>query len=219
MKKMFRIKSILALVAVLSIASCSSDDDSPQPINYTNYTKTIKPDATEGQDAFIYEFNVNQQLGAHPDFMVGRYNGNETRNLIRFDFSDIPTNAVVDSVKISLYSYQSTSNGSHAGANASKLQRVTSTWDESTVTWSNQPTSTSVDEVLLDQTTSTIQDYLDIDVTLMARVMIANPSQNFGFLFRLQDNSGADKKMVFASSDNTDSDLHPKIDVYYRIAE
>lgn len=51
MKKMFKIKSLLALVAVLSIASCSSDDASPQTPSITiqDLQVTIDENPTSGQ--------------------------------------------------------------------------------------------------------------------------------------------------------------------------
>lgn len=185
-----------------------------------NYTVTIQPDETAGKDAFIYEYNADQNLGTHPDFMAGVYNDDKTRNLIRFNFSEIPTDAIVDNVNVSLYSYNSSSNGTHLGNNSSLLQRVTSSWEEDVVTWNNQPSTTSEDEVTLENTTQSIQDYLDVDITGMASYMIANPSDNYGFLLRLADETGSGtRRMLFASSDNQDSDLHPKVVVQYSVYE
>ncbi|MBL0014955.1 MAG: DNRLRE domain-containing protein [Bacteroidetes bacterium] len=59
------------------------------------------------------------------------------------------------------------------------------TWDESTVTWDNQPAFGNLVAVL-PQSTSPLQDYTNIDVTNAIRDMIANPNDNHGFLFKLQ---------------------------------
>jgi len=185
-----------------------------------NYTETIRPDASDGKDAFIYEYNADQNLATHPDFMAGMYNSQETRNLIRFDFSQIPASATVQSVELSLYTYISPSNGTHSGINTSLLQRVTSSWEEDIVTWNNQPTTTVDDEVILASYTMTNQNYLDIDVTNMTSYMIANPANNYGFMLRLDDEINTTvRKMLFASSDNTDSDLHPKVVIEYSVYE
>lgn len=217
---MFKIKSLLALVAILSIASCSSDDDSPQPINYVSLMKTIRPNATEGKDAVLGSANPDNNYETHPDFMSNSFSAGDVRSLIRFDFSGIPTNAIVDSVKVSFYSYVSPSNGNHfIGKGESYLQKVTSAWDESTVTWNNQPTTTDVNQVYLENAQSTIQDYLDLDITAIASDMIANPSNNNGLMLRLVDEVITNNKLIFGSSDNTDPDLHPKVVVYYKVAE
>jgi len=185
-----------------------------------NYTETIRPDASDGKDAFIYEYNADQNLATHPDFMAGMYNSQKTRNLIRFDFSQIPADATVQSVELSLYSYTSTSNGTHSGTNTSLLQRVTSSWEEDIITWNNQPTTTVNDEVVLANSTMSIQNYLDIDITNMASYMITNPSNNYGFMLKLDDETGTGtRRMLFASSDNVDSDLHPKVVVEYSTYE
>ncbi|PHS08600.1 MAG: hypothetical protein COA88_06450 [Kordia sp.] len=185
-----------------------------------NYTETIRPDVSDGKDAFIYEYNADQNLATHPDFMAGMYNSQETRNLIRFDFSQIPAGATVQSVELSLYSYNSTANGTHSGINTSLLQRVTSSWEEDTVTWNSQPITTVDDEVVLVNSTMNVQNYLDIDVTNMTSYMIANPSNNYGFMLRLEDETNTStRRMLFASSDNADSDLHPKVVIEYSVYE
>lgn len=207
------------LILSVSMLSCSSDD-SQTPVNYVNMNQTIRPDATAGKDAVLISVNSDTNYGTHPDFMSNSFSSSDVRSLIQFDFSSIPTNAIVDSVKVSFYSYNSPSNGSNfIGKGESYLQKVTSAWDESTVTWNNQPTTTDVNQVYLENAQSVIQDYLDLDVTEIALDMIENPSNNHGFMLRLVDEVITNNKLIFGSSDNTDSDLHPKIDVYYRVAE
>jgi len=185
-----------------------------------NYTETIRPDATAGMDAFLGSAGPDNNYGTHSDFMSNKFSAGIVRSLIRFDFSNIPTTATVNSVKLSLYSYNSPSNGSHfIGKGESYLEKVDSSWDESTVTWNNQPTSSTVNQVTLDNAESTIQDYLDIDITTTATNMIANPSENHGYIIKLVDETSSSNKLVFGSSDNQDQDLHPKVVVEYSVYE
>jgi hypothetical protein len=67
--------------------------------------------------------------------------------------------------------------------NSSLLQRITENWEENIVTWNTQPASTTQHQVILPQSTNYMQDYLDIDVTLLTQDM--QKDNNYGFLLRL----------------------------------
>lgn len=185
-----------------------------------NYTETIQPDAAAGMDAFLGSSAPDNNYGSHPDFMSNRFTGGTVRSLIRFDFSNIPSNAIVNSVAVSFYSYQSPGNGNHfIGKGESYLQKVESAWDEATVTWNNQPMTSEVNQVLLENAQSNIQDYLDLDVTAIATEMINTPASNHGFMLKLVDETSTNNKLIFGSSDNTNSSLHPKVVVNYSVYE
>ena len=185
-----------------------------------NYTVTIQPDAIDGMDAFLGSSVPDNNYGNHPDFMSNKFSAGIVRSLIRFDFSEIPTTAIVDNVAISFYSYASPSNGNHfIGKGESYLQKVDSAWDEATVTWNNQPTSSTVDQVMLENAQSNIQDYLDLDITATASVMINDPLENHGYVLKLIDETTSNNKLIFGSSDNLNADLHPKVVVQYSVYE
>ncbi len=191
-----------------------------------NFTKrgiiTLQPNAEEGKDAWIYDLHPDNVYGNHPDIaaMTWTNNGRVTkvRGLIRFDFSAVPANATIDSVKLTLYGYHSPSNGSHSrtgDSNTSTLQRVTQNWDEFTVTWNNQPSSTNIGEVVLPESSPETQNYI-LDVTESAKLMIENPSENFGYILKLSTEE-CYRSLVFASSDNKNNSIHPRMDIYYTV--
>ncbi len=113
--------------------------------------------------------------------------GHLNRALFKFDFNNIASTAVIYSAKLSLSALGASGNLSgHTGtANQSELLRVPTTWDESTVTWDNQPAFGNLVAVL-PQSTNPLQDYTNIDVTNAVRDMIANQNDNHGFLLKLQ---------------------------------
>ncbi len=84
------------------------------------------------------------------------------------------------------------------------------------VTWNNQPITTTENEVFLSESSSSFQDYLNIDVTNLIEDMIADPTNSHGFLLKLLDEQHY-RKMVFASSGHSNSNLHPKLEVCYSI--
>ncbi|MCX6897030.1 MAG: DNRLRE domain-containing protein [Verrucomicrobia bacterium] len=101
-----------------------------------------------------------------------------------------------------------------SGSNAALLQRITGAWNDTTVTWNNQPATTNVNEVPLLQSTNPNQDYLNIDVTSMVMDMIQYPSSSYGFMIKLQ-NENYFRSMIFASSNHPDCNKHPKLEIKY----
>tara|TARA_R110002012_G_scaffold75765_4_gene191353 strand:- start:2235 stop:2912 length:678 start_codon:yes stop_codon:yes gene_type:complete len=225
MKNNLKLSQLLIVTLFVTIFSCSSDDDAvtvsntniTPPLTEVDYTLTLQPSAAEGKDAFIYTANMDANFANHTDFMVFQ-NSSITRSLMQFDLTDIPTDATINTAELSLFGYTSPSNGSNYGFNESLLQKLDTAWSEDTVTWNNQPSSSSLNQVTLAQSTSTNQDYLNIDIKAMISDMVEDPSINHGFVFKLADET-ASAKMVFGSSDNPDSNLHPKLVISYTVLE
>ena len=210
-------------------ASSDHPDSTFHPTLEITFTETvsshsclvIRSDSTTGKDAYISSLSPNNNFGTHPDFSAHAWTngGNEVivRGIIDFDLSGIPRGATINSASLSLYSYDSPANGSHSnqfGPNESVLIRVTSSWDENTVTWNNQPSTITQNQVFLPSSTSSIQDYINIDVTSLVEDMINDPAHSHGFLFR-QVTEQYYRRMLFASSDNPDNTLHPKLEVCF----
>lgn len=144
------------------------------------------------------------------------------RSLIDFDFSTVPTNAIVQSATLTLYnnpaSYNGFQNGEHShisGSNESVLQRITSSWQHNTVNWNNQPSTDATYEATLLQDTNVHQDYA-IDVTNLIRDRIQNPSTTFGFMLKLITEQPY-RCLVFASSDHPNQTLHPNLELCYTL--
>jgi len=188
-------------------------------------TVVLRPQASIAKDAHVHSRLESSNFGENVDFLSasGTNSGIPyvTRALINFDLSWLPYGATIEQASLSLYSYESLGNGTHStqsGSNASKLQRVTSGWDESIVTWETQPYTTNEYEQILPESTSDIQHYLDIDVTNMVQEMVDKPNSSYGFRLSLITEE-LYRKLVFASSDNADANLHPKLAITYTSPE
>jgi hypothetical protein len=184
-------------------------------------TIILQPDGSHGKDAYIDSRSNNNNYGSHPDFAAISWTnggtGVDVRGLIDFDFSSIPAGVTINSASLSLYSYDSPANGTHltlSGSNESVLSRVTAFWDEYSVTWSSQPSTTTQNQVFLPASTDSIQDYLNINVTNLVQDMINDPNNSHGFLLKLATEEYY-RRMIFASSDNPDPKLHPKLEICY----
>lgn len=187
-------------------------------------TITLQPDGDDGKDALIHglssEINVN--YGSNPQFSATAWTfqgvSGTVRSALEFDLSSIPPGSIIDEARLSLYAWDLDEGmGKHStlsGSNASILQRITSAWNESTIDWTSHPETTSLNQVEIEQTTNEDQNFEDIDVTLLVRDMMAEPNESFGFLLRLQ-NETFYRRVNFASSDHSNSELHPKLVITY----
>jgi Secretion system C-terminal sorting domain len=191
-------------------------------------TICFQPDAATAVDASLgYHDNFNTSANNYGTdiylkaFCIpGAAGGQNTnRALLNFDLSTYPSNAVLLSADLYLYSSGYINNllPGHFGANSSYIRRVTGNWSENNVTWNSQPATTNVNQVLIPATTSSTQDF-QIDVTALVEDILLNPSTSFGFLLGLQtENPSNAAALAFLSSDNsTDPTRWPKLCLTYK---
>ncbi len=186
-------------------------------------TIVLQPDGSVGKDAAFDNRLPNVNSGSHMEYIASAwtFNGDpvDTRSVIEFDLSVIPEGAIITSALLSLYSFESSINGTHStlsGSNASVLKRITEAWEENTVTWNNQPATTAENQLFLPATTSSDQDFIDLNVTVLVQDMMEDPDNGHGFLIKLL-NEAHYRRMVFGSSDAEDVELRPKLEICYSV--
>lgn len=179
---------------------------------------TLQPDSDTGKDAYLRSLSPDTNYGTHPDFnseaVTNSGNYVAVRSVIDFDLSSIPSTADIREAKLYLYTYNSPRTGQHNGTNLSYLQRVTSNWDEMTVTWNTAPATTILHQVTLPTSTSVDENYI-VDLKELLQDYITDKEHSYGFMLRLDDETPYNR-MIFASSDNTDIGIHPKLVVTYQ---
>jgi hypothetical protein len=213
-------KSVQAILAVFIATSCMFAQTSMPSASNLNSSKegmtcvTLYPTQT-ASIATSYPTTV---MTTYPDFLANDWtNGGEftQRSMMQFDFSSIPNNSVIDSSLLSLYGHPTNNNpqGSSplTGSNLSVLRLITDSWSSSTATWNNQPATTSLDSVILPESTSTMENYLNIDIKAMTNVMMGG---NYGFMMSL-DTEATYRCLLFASMYNSDSTVLPRLKVCY----
>jgi gliding motility-associated-like protein len=187
-------------------------------------TITLQPGGQCGKDAILHgldsERNTNYGNNAQLPAVAWTFSGTPgtIRGVVEFNLSSIPANAVINSAYLSLYAWgQNNGLGQHSslsGSNIGWIQRVTTMWDEQTVTWNTQPSTTSQNQVVLHESNSPNEDYLNMDVTALVQDMLDNPSSSFGFLISEQVESYY-RRLNFCSSDHTDPARRPKLVITY----
>ena len=150
------------------------------------------------------------------------YNGQNIgiRAAFKFDLSSMPSNAVIISAKLSLYSNPNALNGDHVNPNYGTdnsmfIQKITTSWDAATVNWIHQPATSNTNQISIPSTTLPTLDLIDIDVTKLVNDMVTNNS-NYGFMIRLQ-NEILYNSRIFCSSKYPDATKHPKLVVVYQL--
>lgn len=213
MKKLITLMSF----SILYFYAAGQDDK-----NLTNYI--VQPGPEEGFDTEIYSCSAysydTMNFGTRPELTAIAWTRNgeisNVRSLIYFNMPSFSFPVVIDSAFLNLYASPNSLEGQHwslSGPNTTVLQMVTSPWQENIVTWLSQPSTTTANQIFLGQTSS-VTDNFRINITNFVSQWISNPSSNYGMEFKLQDETYY-RKVVFASSDHSISNIRPKLEIYY----
>ena len=218
-----------ALYRSLVFASVDHLDSDLWPELYIEYSEqteitdifNIKPGQDIGKDAYINL--VNSLPNGNEESLVASvwtHHGEpgKGRFLIDFQLPVLSGDKELIRAELNLYHDPTADHQGHSkmgGSNELVIQRITESWAENTVSWNNQPQSTSENEIYVNPSNLDNQHYLNIDITDLINDMIANPDEGYGLLVKLIDETLLYRSAVFASSDNTDPSLWPSLDIYY----
>jgi len=179
------------------------------------HTVTIRLGPNTGQDASFDDLNV--QFDIFPDLVATAWTnqGRHVVNRTTFQFYyAIPNNATIIDARLSLFANPNPENENHFGLNRAYLRRIVSPWAANTVTWNTQPDYITTNQVLLSESTSPFQDYLNMNVTNIVRDMVNNPTTSYGFILML----GTEwyyRCINFASGDCIDATKRPLLQITY----
>ena len=172
-------------------------------------------------EGIINPYAVNTFINGLQQFYIKAWTNNgepfNGRYMVKIDQSSIPPNAIIDSAKLYIYGDPAPINGNKIDAhygptNAFYIQRITSVWNVSGMyTWSNPPTATTTNQVLVTQSTSSFQDDV-VDVTKLIKDMQVNG--NNGFFMRLQTEVTYNSRQ-YLSSFYGDASKRPRLVISY----
>ncbi len=216
---------IVLLSAVLSASLLSSCSKDPNPVK-CDHEIVLQPGPDYGKDAMLFTerptdnfgYSIDNQVVAWTWYALG-FDDGAMRSMIEFDLSAIPANAAIKSARLTMYNNpnSSTCRGRHqsrSGSNAWQIERVLEPWGENTVTWNNQPKTSSSDIINVPESVSEHQDY-EVDITSFVKGWYDRPSTNHGMLMRIRSEHYY-RSIVFASSDHKDESIRPKLTIVYR---
>ncbi len=174
------------------------------------------------EDAGISSFTPNTNYALHPEYgaLSWTCGGSpcQGRSLMKFNLNEIPQNAIINDATLYLTA-ENPSNGysnqpTFGTNNASAIKRITQSWSENTVTWNNQPTTTTLNQVTLPQSSSSKQNYV-VNMTQLINDSRANPNNSHGFMLQHLAEPTWYNCMLFASTDFVDISKRPKLKICY----
>ena len=169
---------------------------------------------TPEEDSYVDKFYPTQNFGSENTSEVADSNGVETaRSYLKFDVSSIPSNTIIHYALISLYYYDWEGTGEPEVG----VYEVEDGWNEDTITWSNQPDSSSNPEYSIPippADPQKIEEYWDI--TDLAKGWINDNTHNNGAVFKFCNPCQGDiTRRVFRSKESTVEYEKPKLVIAY----
>lgn len=174
-------------------------------------TITIQPDSIDGKDAIVDYTNPTINYG-NVVFLVVSSNSEIYRSYLQFDLSDVPQNAVIVSADLGLCYVSSYILTSYFPVG---LYEVTESWEEDTITWDNQPASSTEAEDIQDISTISTGDFVYWEIDDLVEGWHDGSIANYGVVLRDTDESSADGIIWFWSSEYGSD--HPKLIIDYYI--
>ena len=192
-------------------------------IQFSNATTLTIKSATKVKDA--YTANGGESANNYGKLTwtgcgVGTVSSNPetSRSFIRFDLSQIPQNATINSAVITLYADTPIGGGNTTigGSNASYFRRITQDWNDNIITWNSQPSVTNQNQVSVPSSITNSQN-ITADIKDLVQYFVNNAGSNYGVSLALQDESIAllYRTIHCYSVEGTDSTLWPQLIVDY----
>jgi hypothetical protein len=194
-------------------------------------TMSFQPGPDLGKDAMVSNIDADKNFGTYPYFEASYMTAEPNltvmrsrRSLIWFDLSALPKSAVISKAVLRLcydtpIPWDSTI---FTGSNLTGfikpygvLQQIIEPWEESKVTWNNQPKTTEINQIFIYPFVKN-SNVVELDVTKLIVIPAANALPNNGMLFKLSANDKF-KGFRFVSSDFTDAGMRPKLNITYTI--
>lgn len=184
-------------------------------------TLTLQP-GSAGKDAYVYEAidHDDHNYGDNDELRVGCRDLDEFRTYLQFELSLIPADAIVTNASLSLYHDDFIGSGYFSIG----LYQVTGNWEEDTITWNNQPASSSEAESFADvfETTFTsIGTWRIWQINDLVKDWWDDSINNYGIVLKPEiECSGIDRYAIFLSSDwywFIGDNKHPKLEIDYYI--
>jgi hypothetical protein len=175
-------------------------------------TITLQPDAA-GIDTGIESVFPTNNYALLAFTGIGNSASTIVRTYIEFDLSSIPADVIITDADLKLYQYNTIGSGNFTIG----LYKVTSNWDESTITWNLQPTSSTNAEITNNITAGAIT-WKSWDIDTLVQDWLDGTITNYGMMLKDTDESLVNTIAYFWTSDYTiDTTKRPILEIDYYI--
>ena len=223
MKSLFQL-TLICLSFILLQTSCKKEKIKDK--DGCEHQMILQPNYEYGKDALIFTERPDWNGGYYRGLSITAwtwyslgYDDGIMRGLLEFNLNSLPKGAVIKKAELSLFHNPSVgeNSGNHStrnGSNAVKIEEILEPWLEHKVTWNNQPKTNPNSFVQLSASTSNDQDYRNIDITKFVKKWHQQPELNNGMMLKLNSENYY-RCLLFASSDEDNTQLHPKLVITY----
>ena len=179
-----------------------------------NQSLTIQHYPIEGKDSMVVNQLPDTNYADNVYFSLGNLSASVfLRGYLQFDVSSIPTDAVIVDADLKLYQYQTIGTEDFIIG----LHQVTESWEESVITWNNQP-----DYLPSPESTATITVgatiWLSWDITALLQGWVDGSIVNHGVLLKDTDEPMGNTFIRCYTSDYiTIPTQCPKLDITYYV--
>ncbi|RCW31945.1 putative secreted protein (Por secretion system target) [Marinilabilia salmonicolor] len=142
------------------------------------------------------------------------------RTVMKFILDEIPVGSQIISANLFLYSdptitspSSSDGNSQLSGSNAFYIEQITEPWNDLTVTWNNQPASTTDNRILFPASTSPTEN-IQIDMTGIVQTWVNSPDINHGIKMFLQTEVKY-RARNYGSMEHENTSIRPKLVIEY----
>jgi len=175
-------------------------------------TIVLQPGA-EGIDTGVESIFPTNNYALWPFTGIGNSASTIVRTYIKFDLSSIPTDVRVTDADLKLYQYSANGTDNFVIG----LYKITNDWDESTIDWDPQPTSSTDAEITIDITAAAIT-WKSWDIDTLVQGWLDGTNTNYGMVLKDTDESSVNTIAYFYTSDyTTDTTKCPILEIDYYI--
>ena len=154
-------------------------------------------------DATIKDGYPNRNFGDSEILETGKQIAGDGRGLIKFDLSSYQNR--ISRAYLKLYNNYGSGHNSNG---ITKIYRVTSTWNESTVTWNTQPNFST--QVRATKSIANSNGWVTFDITDLFNSWISGTS-NYGIMIDTEGDGYSPGK--YSSSENSDINKRPIVEI------
>jgi hypothetical protein len=196
-KEALNVRVLIVIAAALSVAASALA------------AELILQPGAEGKDAMVSIMEPTVNYGNYRYLMVNFGPATEVRALVAFEGLSAISGATINSAYFDLWIDTANSTDYDFG-----VYRVTASWEESSVTWQNQPAFVAEPYATIKVSGAAGGPYT-WDVKTLVQEWAAGTYVNYGLLLKRVDMQYPTNWPYFCSSDNTNSSYHPRLRVDY----
>lgn len=171
-----------------------------------------------GKDAYVKGDAANTNKGSDPELLV-KWGTPKRNSYLEFNISSIPDNQIIDNSTLCLYLWND------QGSQTIGAYHVTENWNESEITWNNQPCGTDFDnasacnltaESTLSNDGSQDDTWQCWDILNMVDEEYNSNSEKISIVLHTEDSGSADK---FHSKEYSNLSLWPYLNITYHTSD